>query len=106
MSLIFTDETASTSIASGGLTLIDFGADWCKPCKVMKTTIEQLTDKYADKIKIGTLNIDEHPITTAEYGIRNIPTVLFFRDGQVVDKSVGLVSAQTLENKIENLIKS
>lgn len=105
MTLTFTDETASATITSGSLTVIDFAADWCGPCKAMKPTIDQLAEKYTDKVKVGTVNIDDSPAITAQYGVRNIPTVLFFKDGQVVDKSVGFVSIQKLEEKIEGLLK-
>lgn len=105
MGLIFTEETAKIAIEKNTLAIIDFGANWCGPCRTMEPIIEQLSEKYADKIIIGKINVDDAPILTAQFAVRNIPAILFFKDGELVDKSIGMTSIQALEDKIENLLK-
>ena len=104
MGLIFTEETAKIAIEKNTLTIIDFGANWCGPCRTIEPIIEQLSEKYADKIIIGKVNVDDAPILTAQFAIRNIPAILFFKNGELVDKSIGIVRIQVLEDKIEKLI--
>lgn len=106
MALEFTDETAKLEIESGNMTIVDFHAPWCGPCKMVGPIVEKLAEKYADKIKIGKLNIDDNNDLPTQYNVRNIPTILFFKNGIQVDKQVGAVSEQKLEEKIENLINT
>jgi len=68
--------------------------------------VEKLAEKYADKVKIGKINIDDYDVLAGTYGVRNIPTILFFKDGEVIDKQVGATQETKLEEKIENLINT
>lgn len=84
--------------------VIDFSAEeWCTPCKMIGPIIDKLSEKYPN-INIGKIEIDDNDKLATKYNVRNIPTILFFKDGNVVDKTVGAVSIQTLEDKIKLLI--
>lgn len=90
MALEFKDDSfKEVVIASDKLSIVDFWATWCGPCKAMGPTIEALYSEYEGKVNVGKLNVDEQPNTAAEYGIRSIPTTLFIKNGEVVDKLVG-----------------
>ena len=91
MAIQFTDQTAKEAIESGKTVVIDFWATWCGPCMKLGPVVEELAEKYGDKAIIGKLNIDENDEIVAENRIRSIPTVLFFKGGEAVDRSVGLV---------------
>lgn len=86
---------------SQGLAVVDFWASWCQPCLALAPTIEAIAEHYKDKIKVGKLNVDDEQQTATSYGIRSLPTVLFFKDGEVVDNVVGLVPKDTILKKIE-----
>lgn len=103
MALQFTDQTAREAIESGKPVVIDFWATWCGPCIKLGPTIEELAEKYPD-VTIGKLNIDENDEIANENRVRNIPTVLFFRDGEMKERSVGLVSLEVLEEKLNKVI--
>jgi thioredoxin 1 len=90
---------------SGDLTMIDFWATWCGPCRIIAPVVEQLADEYADKgLRVGKLDVDQNPSTAARYGVRSIPTVLFFKDGEVVDRLVGAMPKPYFDQKIEALL--
>ncbi len=84
--------------------VIDFWAVWCGPCRQVGKFIEELGEEYKDKVTIGKVNVDNNSGITGKFGIRNIPTIIFFKNGEVVDKQVGAVPKQTLVNKIEALL--
>ena len=89
------------------LTMIDFWATWCGPCRIIAPVVEQLADEYADKgLKVGKLDVDQNPSTAARYGVRSIPTVLFFKDGEVVDRLVGAMPKPYFDQKIEALLEN
>jgi thioredoxin 1 len=83
-----TESTFETGI-SKGLTLVDFWAEWCAPCKALAPTIDKLADDFASKVTVAKVDIDANPSIPAKYGVRGIPTVMLFKDGQQVDLFVG-----------------
>lgn len=86
------------------VSVLDFWAEWCGPCKVISPIIEELSQEYGSQAVIGKVNVDYNSGVAIKYGIRNIPTVLFLKAGEVVDKQVGAVPKTVLENKLKALI--
>jgi len=84
--------------------LVDFWASWCAPCKAIAPVIDQLADAFDGKAKICKLNVDENPATPGQFGVRGIPTMILFKDGQVVDQVVGAVPKNQLEGMINKAI--
>jgi thioredoxin 1 len=80
--------------------LVDFWAEWCGPCRMVGPIVEELSKEYEGKVVIGKVNVDHNPNISMEFGIRNIPTILFFKNGQVVDKQVGAVPKAQLAAKL------
>ena len=83
--------------------LVDFWAEWCGPCKMMLPIVEEIAEEFAGKLTVAKMNVDECQGTARKYGIRNIPTILFFKGGAVADKQVGAVPKAALAAKIEKL---
>jgi thioredoxin 1 len=86
------------------ISVLVFSAEWCKPCKILKPIVEELSDELKDKIPIIKLDVDENSDIAAQLGVRNVPTILFFKNGEVVDKMVGANTKSNLESKINSLI--
>ncbi len=84
--------------------IVDFWAEWCGPCKMIGQVLDELNNDYNDKILIGKVNVDEQGSLAMKYGIRNIPTLLFFKNGQLIDKQVGSVPRKVLEEKLKSLL--
>jgi thioredoxin 1 len=84
--------------------LVDFWAEWCGPCRVIGPIVKELAEDYSERIVVGKLDVDSNPAVAAKFGIRNIPTVLFFKNGEVADKQVGAVPKGSLVNKVEALL--
>ncbi len=84
--------------------IVDFWAVWCGPCRIIGPTVEEIGQEYAGKAKVVKLDVDNNPKTAMQYGIRNIPTLLFFKNGQVVDKQVGVVPKPVLAKKLEAIL--
>lgn len=102
MAFEFTDANfAETATASGTVSVVDFWAPWCGPCRMIAPIIEQLSTEYDGKVTIGKLNVDDNPEIASKYGVRSIPTILILKDGEVVDKQVGVTSKAALTSKIE-----
>ena len=101
-----TDQNWSDEVeANDGLTMIDFWAIWCGPCRMVAPVVEELAVDYKDKgLKVGKLDVDSNPSTTARFGVRSIPSILFFKGGELVDKVVGAVPRQHLAEKIDQHI--
>lgn len=87
-----------------GAVMVDFWATWCGPCRMLAPVVEELAREYDGKIKVCKLNTDEGPDTSAKYRITSIPTIIFFKDGQVVSQTVGLQSKAALQEKVESLL--
>ena len=114
MALEITDNNFKEILAEGKPVVIDFWAPWCGPCKMVAPIISQIAEEYNGKVKvckvnvdkalIGKCDVDENGDVAAEYGIRNIPTVLFFKNGELVDKQVGSAPKPTYAAKIEALL--
>lgn len=85
--------------------LVDFWAEWCGPCRMVGPVVEELSKDYEGKVVVGKVNVDNNPNISAQFGIRNIPTLLFFKGGQVVDKQVGAVPKSVLAGKLEAQLK-
>ncbi|NQX80698.1 MAG: thioredoxin [Flavobacteriaceae bacterium] len=83
--------------------LVDFWAEWCGPCKMLGPVVEQISEEVADKFVIVKVDVDSNPETSAKYGIRNIPTVLFFKGGEKVDKKVGVAAKADYISKLEEM---
>lgn len=84
--------------------LVDFWAEWCGPCKMMLPIIEEVSAEYEGKIIVAKVDVDSSPATAARFGIRNIPTILFFKNGEVVDKQVGAAPKTSLVEKIKAVL--
>lgn len=104
MAFAFNDENSKPEIESGKPVVIDFWAEWCIPCKKIAPIIDELAEQYEGRVKIGKYNVEESSDVATEFGIRSIPTILFFRDGKLVDKNVGSISKSNLEEKIKALL--
>jgi len=98
-----TDQNFQDLILGGQPAMINFSADWCGSCKAVSPVFEQLALENDDSFLIGKLDVDENPITPSKYGIRSIPTFLFFKNGELVDRIVGAVPKITLDDKLNSL---
>ncbi|MDD3459364.1 MAG: thioredoxin [Weeksellaceae bacterium] len=105
MALEVTDTTfAKEVLESGKPAMVDFWATWCGPCRMVAPTVEELAKEYGDKAVIAKVDVDNNQEIAAEFGIRNIPTLLFFKDGKVVDKVVGVAPKSQLEQKLKAIM--
>lgn len=106
MAFEVTDSNFETSVLkSDKPVVLDFGAEWCGSCRMLGPVIEELAKEYEGKVLVGKVNVDNNPTAASKYGIRNIPTVLFIKDGEVKEKQVGVVPKTVLIEKVEALIK-
>ena len=96
------DENFSAEIeAQAGLSVVDFWATWCAPCRMIAPMVEQLATEYAGKAKVAKLDVDNNQKTAMRFNVRSIPTILFFKDGKLVDQVVGAVPRPALEAKFK-----
>ena len=101
----FTTENFTKEVLEANLpVLVDFWAEWCGPCRMISPLIDELHTDFKDQAVIGKVNVDSESDISAKYGITSIPTLLFFKDGEIVDKHVGSASKSQLEDKLKSLI--
>ena len=106
MALEFTDANFQTEVlASDKLSVIDFWAEWCGPCRMIAPFVEEISKEYAEKAIVAKCDVDNSPGVAARFGIRNIPTVLFFKNGVVADKQIGAVPKVNFVNKLTKLLQ-
>ena len=105
MALNIKDDNFEAIVAEGKPVVLDFWATWCGPCKMIAPFIEELAEGYKDTVNIGKCDVDENDELPGQFGVRNIPTVLFIKNGEVVDKQVGATTKAALKEKIEALLK-
>lgn len=104
MALEITDSTLDEVLNSGKPVVIDFWAEWCGPCRMVGPIVEELATEYEDKVIIGKVDVDNNDEIASKYGIRNIPTILFIKDGEIVDKQVGATQKAVLVEKINKIL--
>ena len=104
MALAITNENYEALMASGQPVVIDFWAEWCGPCRMVGPIIDELATEYEGKVTIGKCDVDSCDDIVAQYKVRNIPTVVFIKGGEVVDKVVGATSKETLKAKVDALL--
>ena len=105
MALQITDANFEELVNSGKPMVLDFWAEWCGPCRMVSPIIDELATEYEGRVTIGKMNVDENDDVVGQFGIRNIPTVLFFKDGKMVDKVVGATAKDKFVEKIEAMLK-
>ena len=104
MALAIDSSNFETLVNGDKLVVIDFWAPWCGPCRHLAPTIDELAAEYEGKVKICKCNVDENDGVPMKYSIRNIPTLLFFKNGELVDRLVGAVPKQEIEDKLKSLL--
>ena len=104
MEKIATNSNFPEILAAGGVVLVDFWATWCGPCRMLAPTVEDIAEEYAGKVTVVKRNVDDCEDIAVQYGIRSIPTLIYFKDGQVVDKTVGLVQKADIVGKLNALL--
>lgn len=104
MELNISDSNFDAILNEGLPVMVDFWAPWCGPCRRVSPIVEELAGEYEGKVKICKCNVDENDAIPMKYSIRNIPTLLFFKNGELVDRLVGAVPKQEIEDKIKSLL--
>lgn len=104
MAQVITGSTFDALLAEGKPMVVDFWATWCGPCRKIGPYIEQLAEKYAGQVNVGKVDVDENDELAMRFGVRNIPTILFIKNGEVVDKQIGAAPLSMLEEKIQKLL--
>jgi len=101
---VTTDSFDEEVVKLEGLVMVDFWATWCGPCKIVAPVVEELAKEYEGKVTFAKVNTDENPDIASRYSIRGIPTLMFFKDGKVMDQVVGAVPKGQLKSKLDSLL--
>ncbi|MCQ2341059.1 MAG: thioredoxin [Paludibacteraceae bacterium] len=104
MTVEITDATIQELVAQGSPLVVDCWAPWCGPCKMMLPIIDELAQEYEGRVRVGKINVDENPDMCEQYGIMNIPTLLLFKNGELVDRHVGAARKADLQKVLDALI--
>jgi len=105
MALEFTnDNFQELALDSDKVVMVDFWAEWCGPCRMVGPIVEEIANDYDGKAVVGKVNVDNYGEISAKYGVRNIPTIIFLKNGELVDKSVGAVPKNVLTDKLDGLM--
>lgn len=104
MTLEITDSNIQELISEGSPLVVDFWAPWCGPCKMMLPIVDELAEEYAGKIRVGKMNVDENVDACEQYGIMSIPTMLFFKNGELVNRHVGAARKQDIVQQLEAIL--
>lgn len=104
MEINITEQNFDEVLNANPVVMVDFSATWCGPCKALAPIVEEVATEYEGRCAVGKADVEECPVIAARYRIRNVPTVLFFKNGELKDKSVGLVQKSTLTDKINALL--
>ena len=104
MEIVINPNNIGEVLASPVPVLIDFWATWCGPCRILSPLVDEIADEMADTVFVAKCNVDDCEDIAVQYGIRSIPTLLFFKDGELVDRSVGAVPKNVIVDKINSLI--
>jgi len=102
----FTDADFESRVKADPFVIVDFWAEWCGPCRVIAPVLEELAGEYSGRLAVGKVNVDENRQTAAKFGIRSIPTLLFFKDGSRVDQVIGAHPKGTIKAKIETFLNT
>jgi thioredoxin 1 len=104
MALKVTDENYSELLNGGKPVVLDFWAEWCGPCRIIGPIIDELATEFKDRVIIGKVDVEENDDVVSKYGIRSIPTILFFKEGKLVDTLIGAAKKESYVAKIKNLL--
>ena len=104
MEINITEQNFDETLANNAVVMVDFGATWCGPCKALAPVVEEIANEYEGKAAICKADVEECPAIAAKFRIRNVPTILFFKNGELEDKAVGGVQKKTLTDKIDALL--
>lgn len=105
MTIEVTDSSFEKDVLQSNVpVIVDFWAEWCGPCRMVGPLVKEIATDFEGKVKVAKMDVDSNPATPSKYGIRNIPTILYFKNGQIVDKQVGAVPKQVLVSKLEAIL--